>query len=131
MITTNGKTKKCPQELVCTCCPIGCLLSVEQDEQDEKLIVSGNKCLRGEKHAINEIIAPKRMVTSTVKIVGGLYPVIPVKTVEPVFKEKIFIIMNILSDVEIKAPVRTGDVIISDVVGTGVDIVATKSSSNK
>ena len=90
-------------------------------------MVTGNKCPRGKKYAAEEMTAPKRMVTSTVKITGGLYPVIPVKTEQPVPKEKIFTIMNILASVRIVSPIRMGDIVVENVADTGVNVVATKS----
>lgn len=113
-------------EMTCTCCPIGCTLNITK--QQNEFVVTGNKCPRGKKYAIEEMTVPKRTVTSTVKIVGGLYPVISVKTSEPIPKEKIFPIMEILSDVEIVAPVHIGDVVVKNIAGTGVDVVATRNS---
>lgn len=116
---------KTPINLVCICCPIGCDLKI--DQINNEFTVTGNKCQRGKKYAIEELIAPKRIITSTVKIVGGSYPVIPVKTVVAVPKEKIFTIMNILATVETIAPIHIGDVIIKNIADTGVDIIATKT----
>ncbi|EKE01935.1 MAG: hypothetical protein ACD_21C00019G0003 [uncultured bacterium] len=113
-----------PTNITCTCCPLGCDLKI--DQSGNEFIVTGNKCPRGKKYAIEEMTAPKRVITSTVKVIGGLYPVIPVKTSQPIPKEKIFTIMRILASVEIVAPIHIGAVIMKDIAGTGADIVATK-----
>ncbi len=114
------------KEMTCICCPIGCTLHVEKSGDTYK--VTGNKCPRGEKYGIEEMTAPTRIVTSTVAIEGHMHPVIPVKTVDPIPKEKIFAIMDVLSDVKLQAPVKVGDVVVKNVADTGVDIVTTKNS---
>jgi CxxC motif-containing protein len=113
-------------ELVCICCPIGCDLHINKTA--EGYAVTGNKCPRGKKYAIDELTAPTRIVTSTVKVTGGLYPVISVKTASPIPKDKIFVVMEVLTDISVKAPVKVGDVIVQNVAGTGVNIVATKNA---
>jgi CxxC motif-containing protein len=118
---------KTPIDMICICCPIGCSLHIEKSGDEFK--VTGNKCPRGKKYAITEMTAPQRIVTSTVKVVEGIYPVISVKTSDAVPKEKIFEIMDILSDIEVKAPVQVGTVLVENVAGTGVNIVATRDMS--
>jgi CxxC motif-containing protein len=112
--------------LTCICCPLGCDLTI--DKSGAEFIITGNKCPRGKKYAIEELTAPKRIVTSTVKIVGGAYPVLPVKTAQAIPKEKIFTIMRILANVEIRAPVNIGDVVVKNIADTGIDVVATSSA---
>lgn len=119
-------TKK---EMTCICCPIGCSLAVEKTDQG--YTISGNKCPRGKKYAIEEMTEPKRIVTSTVKIKDGIYPVIPIKTSAAIAKEKIFAVMEIISEVEVNAPIKVGDVIVANVADTGVNIIATKNSNKQ
>jgi CxxC motif-containing protein len=113
------------KNLTCIQCPLGCDLQIE--ESNGEFIVTGNKCPRGKKYAIEEITAPKRIVTTTVKTTGGAHPVIPVKTAEAIPKEKIFTIMGILANVEIAAPIQVGDVVVKNIADTGVNVVTTKS----
>lgn len=115
------------KEMVCICCPKGCSLQIQQKDNSD-YIVTGNKCPRGKQYAINEITAPTRIVTSTVKIQGATYPVICVKTTAPIPKEKIFEVMDILNDVSVKAPIKIGDVVVHNIANTGIDIVATKNA---
>ncbi|BES65794.1 DUF1667 domain-containing protein [Gottschalkiaceae bacterium SANA] len=114
------------KEMTCIVCPIGCQLTLEPE--GESFAVFGNKCPRGKKYAIEEMIAPKRVITSTVAVDQGMYPVISVKTQAPVPKELIFDVMQDLSSVLMKAPIQVGDVVIKNVQGTGVDVVATRNA---
>ena len=45
----------------------------------------------------------------------------------PVPKDKLFAAMDVLMQTRIEAPVKIGDVIVSDLCGTGVDVVAAES----
>ncbi len=114
------------KEMTCIVCPLGCHLTLEPE--GESFAVSGNKCQRGKKYAIEEMIAPKRVITSTVAVDGGSYPVISVKTQAAVPKELIFEVMEDLSAVMMKAPVQVGDVVIANVRDTGVDVIATRNA---
>ena len=64
------------------------------------------------------------------KLKSGDLPFVPVKTKEPVNKEKIFEVMNVISELEIESPVRVGDVVVSNIAGTGVDLVCTRNIKN-
>ena len=112
------------KEMTCIVCPIGCQLKIT--ERDGQYIVTGNKCPRGKEYAITEVTAPKRTVTSTVKITGAIYPVIPVKTAGEVPKEKIFDVMQALASVTLQAPIKCGDIVICNVAGTDVDVITTR-----
>ena len=112
------------RELTCICCPLGCPLTVEI-ENGEVLKVTGNTCKRGEVYGAKEVTNPTRVVTSTVEVEGGAVPRVSVKTKEDIPKDKIFGCMKELKGVKVKAPVNIGDVIVPDVAGTGVDMVAT------
>lgn len=112
------------KELVCIVCPKGCRLHVD-DEND--FAVSGHSCPRGEAYGKNEIQNPTRVLTSTVKLTGGLYRRCPVKTNKAVPKGKLFDIMQALNAVEIASPVQVGQVILKNVCGTDADIIATKA----
>ena len=110
-------------ELICIVCPKGCHLKVDDENG---YTVTGNRCPRGEAYGRAELIHPTRMVTSTVKCTGGSRPRCPVKTSGPVPKDMVFAVVAALDAVELTAPVRIGQVVLANVCGTGVDIVATK-----
>ena len=113
------------KEFVCICCPMGCHLSVELSDANEVLSVSGNTCNRGKEYAVSEVTAPTRMVTSTVRTLQNVS--VPVKTKDPIPKGKIFECMDAIKKAKVELPVKTGDVLIADVAGTGVDVIATRS----
>ena len=113
------------KEFVCICCPMGCHLKVEMSGSGEVTQVSGNTCNRGRDYAISEVTAPTRMVTTTIRTPEGVS--IPVKTANPIPKGKIFECMESVKNAEVHIPVKVGDVMVKDVAGTGVDIIATRS----
>ncbi|MBP3876447.1 MAG: DUF1667 domain-containing protein [Lachnospiraceae bacterium] len=115
--------------LTCIGCPLGCQIEVMLDDQGEIMLVSGNNCPRGEKYARKEVTAPRRIVTSSVRVYGSILGerMVPIKTAEDVPKEKIMDVIRDLSGVSVACPVRIGDVVFRDVAGTGVDMIATKN----
>ncbi len=114
--------------MICICCPMGCHLSVD-DSDNNNIKVSGNTCPRGAKYGIEELTAPKRMVTSIVKVTGGNINAVSVKTENSIPKDLIFDCLQQLKSVCVNAPVKQGDIIVQNVCNTGVNIVATKSVS--
>ena len=121
---------KMKKSLVCVSCPLGCPIEVEI-ENGEVISVTGNTCKRGDAYARTEVTHPVRSLTSTVKLVGGVHPIVPVKTSAPVPKEKLAECMKAINAASIKAPVKIGDVIIENILGTGANIVATNNDCGK
>lgn len=113
-------------ELTCIGCPLGCALVVEI-EGNRIVSVTGFTCKKGEAYAQAEMINPRRTVTSTIKVRGGDTPMVSVKTALEIPKAQVTECMAALKDLAVDAPVKINDVILSDVCGTGVDIVATKN----
>ena len=113
------------RHLTCIGCPLGCQITVEL-EGNTVVSVTGNTCPRGDAYARKEVTAPARIVTSTVRVKGGTIPMVSVKTAGEIPKGKIFDCVKALKDVEVAAPVKIGQVVLTDAAGTGVDIVATK-----
>ncbi len=111
------------KEFTCIRCPIGCQLRAEI-ENGAVVSVTGNQCKRGVEYAMSEAVHPVRTVTSTVRAVGGVRPVVAVKTVPEVPKERIFEVMAAIRSLTVSAPVRIGDVLLKNAAGTGSDIVA-------
>ena len=109
------------KSLTCIICPVGCEISIE--EQGGELTVSGNACARGRAYAIEEISAPKRTLTTTVKAKNG--SVVAVKSANPIPKDKMLDAMKIINSLEIDLPITIGTVIIEDVYGS--PIVATEN----
>jgi len=118
-------------ELTCIGCPMGCPVVVETDENGNITSVTGNTCKRGDDYARKEVTNPTRIVTSTVKVEGGSLDMVSVKTKSDIPKGKIFDCVAGLKGVCVKAPVHIGDVIVADIAGTGVDVIATKEITCK
>ena len=116
------------RELTCIGCPMGCLVTAEI-ENGEVVNVTGNTCKIGDTYARKEVTNPTRIVTSTVILEGSAKPRLPVKTATDIPKSVIFDVMEVINHAHAKAPVKIGDVVIKDVCGTGVDVVATGNAS--
>lgn len=110
----------------CICCPLGCRVEVALDENGQVSEVSGYTCKRGADYAAQEAVAPERMVTAVLCVSGCLEPV-SVKTQRPVPKAVMKDVLAAVAALRLDAPVAAGDVLIEDVCGTGVAVVATKS----
>lgn len=138
-------------EITCTACPMGCRITVELEEpggvrgdsgfgagsgsgagagsnaaDDSSARITGHSCRRGAEYAWEEITAPKRVVTS-VAAVKGQAGMLPVRTTQPVPKESIFEVMNAIRQIEVVLPVQTGQILVSNIAGTGVDLTASKN----
>jgi CxxC motif-containing protein len=114
------------RELTCIGCPMGCLLTVTLDN-GEVTEVKGNTCAKGDIYARKEVVNPTRIVTSTVKIEGGDKERVSVKTANDIPKNKIFEVMKDIDAACVKAPVHIGDVLVKNVAGCGVDVIATRN----
>ena len=112
------------REMVCIVCPMGCRLKVTM--QDGQVSVSGNTCKRGAAYAEAEILHPERMLTTTVTV-DGRRRMLAVRTRSAIPKDKIFDAMHVLYGAHAAAPVRIGDVIVPDICGTGVDVIASEN----
>jgi len=116
-------------ELICINCPLGCALTVTMDDNGEVLSVEGNTCPRGDAYARKELTSPTRIVCSSVPVSGSkLGPMVSVKTASDIPKGKIFDVMAQIRATRVEAPVRIGDVVVANVAGTGVDVVATRDA---
>ena len=126
-IKKRGKMRN----LICIVCPIGCALDIDDSKEPDKLLVTGNKCQRGIVYATEEIRAPKRVVTATAQINENNTNIsirrVPVKTVSPCPKEKIPALLQEIYKLNVKLPVKTGDILISNCLGEGINVVATRT----
>lgn len=114
------------KEIICTVCPRGCHVIVE-GEGDKILSVEGHTCKRGLEFATAEFSHPVRILTTTVKIADAANDLLPVRSNQPLPKEKLFECMEVIRNTQVSLPVARYDVVIADICGTGVDIVATKA----
>ena len=112
--------------IICTVCPLSCNVFLELGDNDEIVSLTGNRCPRGKAYAAKEHTAPERTLTTTVKVRGGIHPLLPVRTDQPIPKEMLLEAMQATSDLEVEAPIKMGQVLIEDFLGTGVNLVASR-----
>ncbi len=115
------------KKLTCICCPLGC--SIEADMQGGSVVaVRGNGCPNGEKYAHTELTAPVRTLTSTVALVNNKsgMRLAPVRSSEPIPKDKLFDCMKEIANISVSAPVRIGDTVLQNAAGTGISIIITR-----
>jgi CxxC motif-containing protein len=112
-------------ERVCIVCPMGCRLTLEAEAGGWR--VDGCTCERGRAYGIQEVTAPVRTLTSTVRIEGARLARLPVRTSAPVPKDKLGTCMAVIDRVAARSPVAMGQVLVRDLGGTGVDLVASRS----
>ena len=110
------------RDLVCIVCPIGCRLKVTGPPDD--LNVTGHVCKKGITYAYDEINNPTRMICTTAIIKGGIHPVIPVKTDRPIPDKYKLEVVKAVNELVLQSPVKMDDIVIADLFGTGVNIVA-------
>lgn len=116
------------KDMICIVCPIGCRINVVEDETIEGgYRVDGANCKRGKLYGVKELTRPTRLLTTTVKIDGGGLTRIPVRTDKEIPKDKIFDCMRLINDVELKVPVKMGQVVIENILDLDVNIIASRS----
>lgn len=119
------------KELTCIVCPMGCRLEIELDDYDQPLSISGNLCIRGKDYALKEIIAPERVLTTTIKTKKGVFPLVSVRSDKPLPKASIFAVMNIINNTGVQAPINIHDILIENILDLGVNIIATSTNPLK
>ena len=117
------------KEFTCICCRLGCQITVT--EENGQIMITGNNCPKGEKYVKDQLTNPTTMVTSMVEVYGGDIPVVSVKTKEAIPKDKIKDCVLSLKGIRVNAPVKIGDIILDNVAGTGIPIIATKNVVKK
>ncbi len=117
--------------VTCVVCPKGCSISVDYTiENNEKVIsaVRGNSCKRGLSYASSEVIHPERVLSSTVRIKNSTLHLLPVRSASPLPKELLFEAMKVIKNTEVSSPVKMGDVIIHNIAGSGIDMIACRDA---
>lgn len=110
------------KELICIVCPKGCHLTAEQTAEGWQ--ITGFGCPRGQQYGVAEMTNPTRVVTSTVRISGGIHPRLPVKTDGALPRSMVQQAVRLLDTVEVSSPVRCGQVILENIGGTGINFIA-------
>lgn len=118
------------REFTCIICPNGCEISATI-ENGEVLKTSGSSCKKGVEYVVQEIKAPKRTISSSIKVIGGDLPLVSVRLTDYIPKEKIFEVMDEIKKIEVEAPTHIGQIVIENVLGLGSDVVITKNISEQ
>ena len=113
------------KKLICVSCPIGCEIAAEI-ENGVVTRVTGNRCPRGEAYACQEAIDPMRVLPTNVRVTGGELPLVSVKTDRPVPKRLIWQIMDYIRTLSVDAPVKIGQVLAENILGTEANLIATR-----
>lgn len=114
--------------ITCIVCPIGCKAKVTiEDGRISK--IENVECPRGEEYAEKEFEAPVRDFFTTVRIKGARVPVLPVRSTQPIPKDKVMECVLALANLVVNAPVEAGDILVKNPLGLAVDIVATREMS--
>ena len=111
-------------DLVCVVCPIGC--SIKLRVKDGKIEIVGNRCPKGCEYAMNEYKDPRRILTTNVRVLNGDHELLSVKTDAPIPKKMIWKAMEMLKKIKVDAPKDVGDVIVENILNTGVNVVSTR-----
>ncbi|MBS7642695.1 DUF1667 domain-containing protein [Candidatus Bathyarchaeota archaeon] len=111
--------------LTCIVCPIGCIITVRM--LGDGLEASGYRCSRGLDYVRQEILDPRRIAITVVKVRYGDTPVVPVKTDKPIPKKFVREVARLAAYMEIEAPVELGQILLENILGTGANLIATRS----
>lgn len=111
------------KELICIVCPRGCHLEVDLDNN---YAVKGNECKRGADYGLKELTNPTRVITSTIKISGGIHKRVPVKTDGAIPKGLNFKCMEVINKLEVTSPVKVGQIVVSNILDTGINVVISR-----
>ncbi len=115
------------KSFTCIVCPAGCRLTARLADASSEWTVEGNKCDRGRLYAISEMTAPTRTVTAVVRTSSEALPYAPVRTDKPIARDLVFRLLDAIYSVEVEAPFKSGDVVIRDFEGSGVNVVLARS----
>ncbi|MFX0000557.1 MAG: DUF1667 domain-containing protein [Candidatus Hodarchaeota archaeon] len=112
------------KDIRCIICPTGCLVHVEN--VNGELIIQGHSCTRGEEYAREEFVSPRRILTTTMRVENGFLPLIPVRSDKPIPKDKLEDSLKEIARVEIKAPIKMGDILIENILELNINIIASR-----
>jgi CxxC motif-containing protein len=112
------------KEIRCIVCPTGCVVHVENINGE--LVIEGHSCKRGEEYAREEFIAPKRILTTTMQVESGFLPLVPVRSDKPIPKEQLENTLKEIAKARIKAPIKMGDILIENILGLEINIIASR-----
>lgn len=113
--------------IICTVCPVSCPVEVTWTKEDGVTAIKNHLCKLANEYVTSEIFDPRRTVTTSIPVDGGDWPLVSVRTNPPVPKAMILETMDEITGVRVQAPIKVGDVLIANILGTGCDVVATRN----
>ena len=108
------------RKFTCIVCPNGCEIEVEYEGKDVKNI-EGEGCRKGREYVVQELTDPRRNIASSVILLN-----VSVRLTNPIPKDKIFDVMDIIKNIKLKAPVEVGDIVVKNIMGYDSDLIVTK-----
>jgi CxxC motif-containing protein len=112
-------------KIICITCPKGCSLDVSR-EGATIVKVEGAGCKKGAEYVAAEMNDPRRMVASTVRVQGSMHPLLPVYTAKPFPKPRIKELLSEIRRIQLKAPIKMGEIVLKNALNTGVDVIASR-----
>ena len=116
--------------IICVGCPMGCMVKLTVNNKDEVIEIADNKCKEGKQYATQEYKNPVRLLTATVLTNDSIHTLLPVRTNKPIPKKLLVDGMQVLAKVTVKPPVKSGDVIVTNLLNTGSDLIASSELLN-
>ena len=117
------------KDIRCIICPTGCLVHVEN--VNGELIIEGHSCKRGEEYGREEFISPKRILTTTMRVENGFLPLIPVRSENPIPKDKLEETLKEIAKTITQAPIKMGDILIENILESESNIIASRDLAKK
>ena len=121
------------REYTCIMCPNGCRVEVTYEpaaapgEAPVVLSTYGNLCPRGAGYARQELIDPRRTISTSILVEGGELPLASVRLTAPIPKDRLMDAVAVIRKYKVTAPVKAGTVIIRNLLGLGSDVIVTKT----
>ncbi|HCO18292.1 MAG TPA: molybdopterin oxidoreductase [Tissierellales bacterium] len=106
----------------CNICPVGCMLEVGGSETD--INVTGNRCGRGIEYARKLISDESKILTGRCILLNGPMGRLPVVSSKPVPKDISDAVLEQVRNLRVYAPVEKGQILIENIMGSGIDILA-------
>jgi CxxC motif-containing protein len=120
------KMMKKVTEIACIICPLACHVSVAVDDESRIIEVTNFQCKKGKEYAVAESRSSRRVLTTTVIVEKSRHALLPVRTNAAIPREKLFDCMDHLARVRVEPPLKSGEVIVGNILDTGSDIITTR-----
>ncbi len=118
------------ENIVCIGCPLGCRTTLTINRRGDVAKVTGYKCKEGRRYVLEEHRHPVRLLTATIRTEKSSRSLLPVRTSRPIPKTKVIEAVKALARIRTAPPVKIGQIIFSNLLNMGVDVVATDDLLN-